>query len=90
MKIRRLKRAGKLSLAEVDALEMIRAYSRSYSRVLKDLSDVEAQKQIRICEDYIVLDSDLGSLVGDPLEFLYRLDKQIEDAHERRFRRCRR
>ena len=43
MKIRRSKRAGKLSLAEVDALE-----------------------------------------------FLYRLDKQIEEAHERRFRRCRR
>ena len=90
MKIRRLKRAGKLSLAEVDALEMIRAYSRSYSRVLKDLSDVEAQKQMRICEDYIVLDSDLESLVGDQLVFLYRLDKQIEEAHERRLRRCRR
>ena len=90
MKIRRLKRAGKLSLAEVDALEMIRAYSRSYSRVLKDLSDVEAQKQMRICEDYIVLDSDLESLVGDPLVFLYRLDKQIDEAHERRLSRCRR
>jgi hypothetical protein len=90
MKIRRLKRAGKLSLAEVDALEMIRAYSRSYSRVLKDPSDDEAAKQMRICEDYIVLDSDMKSLVGDPLEFLYRLDKQIEEAHERRLRRCRR
>lgn len=51
---------------------------------------MEAQKQMRICEDYIVLDSDLESLVGDPLVFLYRLDKQIEEAHERRLRRCRR
>ncbi len=68
----------------------IRAYSRSYTRVLKDPSDGEAAKQMRICEDYIVLDSDMESLVGDPLEFLYRLDKQIEDAYERRLRRCRR
>ena len=45
---------------------------------------------MRICEDYIVLDSDMKSLVGDPLEFLYKLDKQIEDSHERRLRRCRR
>ena len=51
---------------------------------------MEAEKQMRICEDYIVMDSDLESFVGDPLEFLYKLDKQIEDAHERRFRRCRR
>ena len=90
MKIRRLKRAGKLSLAELDALEMIRAYSRSYSRVLRDPSDEKAAKQMRICEDYIVMDSDLESLIGDPLEFLYKLDKQIEDAHERRLGRCRR
>lgn len=90
MKIRVIKRAGKLSLAEVDALEMIRAYSSSYSRVLKDPSDDEASKQMRICEDYIVLDSDIESLVGEPLEFLYKLDKQIENAHERRLRRCRR
>lgn len=90
MKIRRLKRAARLSLDEVDALEMIRAYLRSYSRVLKDPSDEKAVKQMRICEDYIVMDSDIENMIGDPLEFLYKLDKQIEDAHERRLRRCRR
>lgn len=90
MKIRILKRAAKLTLAEVDAIEMIRAYSRSYSRVLKDPADVEAAKQMRICEDYIVMDEDMEGLIGDPLEFLYKLDKQIETAHERRLRRCRR
>jgi len=90
MKIRITKKTARLSLAEIDALEKIRAYSRSYTRVLKDPSDDEAAKQMRICEDYIVLDSDMKSLVGDPLEFLYKLDKQIEDSHERRLRRCRR
>lgn len=90
MKKIRSKRSVKISLAEVDALEKIRAYTKSYSRVLRDPSDREAKKQMRICEDYIVMDSDLVSFVGDPLEFLYKLDKQIEDAHERRFRRCRR
>ena len=90
MKIRRFKRAGKLSEDESYALEMIREYSRSYSRVLKDPSDKEAASTMRICEDYIVMDEDIESLVGDPLEFLYRLDKQIEDAHERRIKRCRR
>ena len=90
MKIRRFKRAGKLSEDESYALEMIREYSRSYSRVLKDPSDKESASTMRICEDYIVMDEDIEGLVGDPLEFLYRLDKQIEDAHERRIKRCRR
>ena len=90
MKIRRFKRVGKYSDGERDALEMIREYSRSYSRVLRDPADKESASIMRICEDYIVMDEDIEGLVGDPLEFLYRLDKQIEDAHERRLGRCRR
>ena len=88
--IRILKRSEKLTEDESDILDMIKHYSRLYCRVLRDPSDKAAARMMRIYEDDIVTDPDVESLVGDPLEFLYKLDKQIEDAHERRMKRCRR
>ena len=42
------------------------------------------------CEDYIMTDPLVAELISDPLEFLYKLDLQIEADHERRMKRCRR
>lgn len=84
-----LKSTAKLTEDENDTLDAIKQYARLYSRVLRDPSDKAAARMMRIYEDDIVMDSDIEILVGDPLEFLYKLDKQIEDAHERRIRECR-
>ena len=81
---------GYISVAEAIVLQVVKDYSKSYSKVLRDPSDKAAARMMRIYEDDIVMDPDVESLVGDPLEFLYKLDKQIEDAHERRMKRCRR
>ena len=81
---------GEISLAEAVVLQAIKDYSRSYSRVLMDPTDKRAADLMQKCEDYIMTDSMVSELISDPLEFLYRLDKQIEDAHERRLKRCRR
>ena len=88
--IRILKRTEKLTEDESDILDTIKQYSRLYCKVLRNPSDKYAAKMMRIYEDDIVMDPDVEKLVGDPLEFLYKLDKQIEDAHERRIKRCRR
>ena len=88
--IRILKRTEKLTEDESDILDMIKHYSKLYCRVLRDPSDKDAARMMRIYEDDIVMDPDVERLVGDPLEFLYKLDKQIEDAYERRLKKCRR
>ena len=88
--IRIIKRTEKLTEDESDILDTIKQYSRLYCSVLRDPSDKYAAKMMRIYEDDIVMDPDVEKLVGDPLEFLYKLDKQIEDAHERRLKKCRR
>ena len=86
--IRILKRTANLTEDENDILDMIKQYSRLYCMVLRDPSDKVAARMMRIYENDIVMDPDVERLVGDPLEFLYKLDKQIEDAHERRMKRC--
>ena len=81
---------GYTSLAEAIVLQVIKDYSRSYSNVLRDPTDEKARNIMQKCEDYIMTDPLVSELISDPLEFLYKLDKQIEDAHERRMKRCRR
>ena len=88
--IRILKRTEQLTEDENDILDNIKHYSRLYCRVLRNPADKDAARMMRIYEDDIVMDPDVESLVGDPLEFLYKLDKQIEDAHARRLDKCRR
>lgn len=81
---------GYVSLAEAIVLQAIKDYSRSYSKVLKDPADRKAEAMMQKCENYIMTDPLVAQLISDPLEFLYKLDLQIEADHERRMRRCRR
>ena len=78
---------GTISLAEAMVLQAVKDYSRSYGKFLRDPSDREAEALMQKCEDYIMTDALVGELIADPLEFLYKLDQQIEAANERRMRR---
>ena len=71
-------------------LQVVKDYSKSYSKVLRDPTDKKAEAKMQKCEDYIMTDPLVAELISDPLEFLYKLDLQIEADHERRIKRCRR
>ena len=81
---------GYISLAEAIVLQAVKDYSRSYSKVLKDPTDKKAEATMQKCEDYIMTEPLVAELISDPLEFLYKLDLQIEADHERRMKKCRR
>ena len=81
---------GYISLAEAIVLQAVKDYSRSYSKVLRDPTDEKSKDKMQECEDYIMTSPLVAQLISDPLEFLYRLDLQIEADHERRMRRCHR
>ena len=76
------------SLAESIVLQAVKDYIRAYRKVLRDPSDTKAVSVMQECEDFIVTDNRVAELITDPLELLYRLDKQIETEHDRRTR-CR-
>lgn len=81
---------GYISLAEAIVLQAVKDYSRSYSKVLRDPTDEKSKVIMQKCEDYIMTSPLVAQLISDPLEFLYKLDLQIEADHERRMRRCHR
>ena len=81
---------GYTSLAEAIVLQAVKDYTRSYSKVLRDPTDKKAERMMQKCEDFIMTDPLVSELINDPLEFLYKLDLQIEAAHERKVRKCRR
>ena len=78
-----------ISLIEAIVLQAVMDYSSSYSKVLRDPSDKKAEAYMQKCEDYIMTDPLVAELISDPLEFLYKLDLQIEAYNERRAKRCR-
>ena len=78
-----------ISLIEAIVLQAVMDYSSSYSKVLRDPSDKKAEAYMHKCEDYIMTDPLVAELISDPLEFLYKLDLQIEAYNERRAKRCR-
>ena len=91
MKIIRIDNSkGYISLAEAIVLQAVKDYSRSYSKVLRDPKDEKSRDIMQKCEDYIMTSPLVAQLVSDPLEFLYKLDLQIEADHKRRMRRCHR
>ena len=90
MKIKiRLGNRRKINPKERESLLVVRDYARSYSKVLMDPADKAAEEVMNRCENIIMLDPNIHELIGDPLDFLYGLDLQIETEHERRMR-CRR
>ncbi len=81
---------GYVSLAEAIVLQAVKDYSKSYSKVLRNHTDEESKNIMQKCEDYIMTSPLVAQLISDPLEFLYKLDLQIEADHDRRMRRCHR
>lgn len=65
-----------------NVFQKIKAYSESYSKVLRDPDDKDAKDAMNSCENEIMTDPGCLQLIKDPLELLYELDKQIEMEYE--------
>ena len=76
------------SLAESIILQAVKDYIRSYRKILRDPADEKATAVMQECEDFLVTDARVSEMISDPLELLYRLDRQIELEHARRMK-CR-
>ena len=87
MKIKiRVRRGKRVDQLKEVLQEIIADYSESYRRVLSDPTDEKAKEIMDHCENIIMLDPDFCYLIGNPLDFLYKLDQRIEADHERRMR----